>query len=78
MDIRAELVSKELTNLIARTLNKHLEFNLNEIANTTAITVLSEVQKVIQNTELSDFEMVEEIVCIFEDYNLDFGGTHDF
>jgi len=78
MDIRTELVSKELADLIVRTLNKHLEFDLNEIANTTAITMLSEIQKVLQKTELSDFDMVEEIVCIFEDYNLDFGGTHDF
>lgn len=78
MDIRAELVSLELAKTIARTLDRHLKINLDEIANTTAIMVLAEVQKAVQKCEATDFEIVEEIVCIFEKYNLSCGGTHDF
>ena len=26
----------------------------------------------------NDFDVVEEIVCIFEKYNIDAGGRHDF
>jgi len=78
MDIKAELVSRELSYKIANTLSQHLKFDLNEIANTTAITILSKVQEIIKKDELSDFEMVEKIVCLFEDYNLSCGATHDF
>ena len=40
--------------------------------------MLSEIQKVIKNEAYSDFEAIEEIVCIFEKYDIDFGNCHDF
>ena len=40
--------------------------------------MLSEIQKVIQNESYSDFDAIEEIVCIFEKYNIDSGFRHDF
>ena len=30
------------------------------------------------NICIDDFEIVEKIVCVFEKYNIDFGGCHDF
>ena len=49
-----------------------------EIANTTAIKMLAEIQAAIKNENYSDFEIVDEIVCIFGKYKIDFGSCHNF
>ena len=43
-----------------------------------AISLLRDIQAVIQDMERSDFEMVEDIVTLFEEYGLDAGVRHDF
>ena len=45
---------------------------------TIAIKALSEIQEIIHNEKKSDFEIVDEIVYVFEKYNIDFGGCHDY
>ncbi len=40
--------------------------------------LLKQVIKIIRNNKLSDFEIVEEIVCLFEKYDIDCNGQHDF
>lgn len=42
------------------------------------ISLLRDIQAVIQDMERSDFEMVEDIVTLFEEYGLDAGVRHDF
>ena len=54
------------------------EINAYEIADTTAINMLSEIQNIIRNETYSDFDVVEKIVCVFEKYGIDFGSRHDF
>ena len=75
MKLKAELLSKELAKCIANTLQ---DIDADEIADTTAINALSEIKDIIINPHLSDFEAIEEIVCVFEKYNIDFGNRHDF
>lgn len=55
-----------------------LEINADEIADTVAIKILSEIQDIIKNDDYSDFEIVERIVYMFEKYKIDFGNCHDF
>ena len=77
MNIKLEL----LKNCISDFVNSHIEdfeINADEIADTTAINILTEIQNIIKNDNLTDFEIVEEIICIFEKYNIDSGGCHDF
>ena len=59
-------------------LKKHLaDVVLN--SNTLATKALNEIQKVLNQSEnKSDFDMIEEIVCIFEKYNINAGNCHDF
>ena len=57
---------------------RDIEVDAEPIIESKSVSALSESQQVIQNDVLSDFEMVEEIVCIFEKYNIDAGGCHDF
>lgn len=75
MKLKTELLSKELANCIANTI---LDIDADKIADTTAICALSEIKDIIKNPQLSDFEAIEEIVCVFERYNIDFGSRHDF
>ncbi len=77
MNIKVEL----LKNYISDFLNNNLEdfeIDASKIADTTAVQALSEIQKVIKNESYSDFEAKEEIVGIFEKYNIDFGNCHEF
>ena len=58
-------------------LNK-FNIDVNEIVDSTAIKALSEIQNVIQNDKISDFDAIEKIVNIFEKYNISAGSRHDF
>lgn len=77
MNIKTEILRGYVANFICARI-EDFDIVANEIANSRAINALGEIQLIIQNDELSDFEMVEEIVNIFEKYELDFGATHDF
>lgn len=77
MNIKLELISKTVSELIAQQLN-FLDVDIDKIANTTAILALSEIQEVIKNEDISDFDAIEQIVCIFEKYKISAGTRHDF
>ena len=77
MDIRFELISKGIAEYVISRLGR-MDIDINEITQTTAINALSEIQEVIKNEEISDFDAMEMIVCIFEKYEIDAGPRHDF
>ena len=77
MNIKLELLKNEISDLITSRLDT-LDVDADKIADTTAINALSEIRCVIQNDTLSDFEIVEMIICIFEKYNINTGVRHDF
>lgn len=77
MNIKLELLKSNIKDYIDSNL-QDFEIDVSEIANTTAINILSEIQTTIRNENYSDFDVVEEIVCIFEKYNIDSGYRHDF
>ncbi len=77
MNIKLELLKGYIADFIKNHL-KDFEIDVCEIADTTAIQMLREIQKVIQDEQYSDFDAIEEIVCIFEKYKIDAGFRHDF
>ena len=77
MNIKMELFKSGIANFIVNNLDD-FEIDESEITNTVAINMLGEIQNVIKNEDFSDFEAIEEIVYIFEKYNIDFGFRHDF
>ncbi|MBE7049055.1 MAG: hypothetical protein E7393_06830 [Ruminococcaceae bacterium] len=77
MNIKVELLKNYISDFINFKI-EDFEIDASQIADTTAIQMLSEIQKAIKNDDYSDFEAIEEIVCIFEKYNIDFGNCHDF
>lgn len=76
MNIKHELIQSHIAEMV----EKLLEENIVDcsIADTNAIIILNEIKKVIADDSLSDFDAVEEIVCIFEKNNIDCGARHDF
>ena len=76
MNIKLELLKGSIHDIIDSRL-ADVVINADEIADTTAIKALSEIQNILAS-DLDDFETVEQIVCVFEKYNLNTGGCHDF
>ena len=77
MNIKYELIKEYLAE-VANSFIQENKLMLSEIADTNAITILDEIKTVIGNDELSDFDAIEEIVCILEKYDIYCGGRHDF
>ena len=68
-DYVAEFVSSRIEDLAIDT---------DSIANTTAISMISEIQSILKDSQLDDFNAIEEIVCVFEKHGVDCGERHDF
>ena len=77
MQIKLELLKGAIFDSITEKL-PYMEIDVDKIADTTAIKALTEIKEIIHNEEKEDFEVVEEIVSVFEKYNIDIGGRHDF
>ena len=74
LDIFAGVVSDTIKSVI-----QSIHIDTDDVINSVALTALNEIQCVIQNTDIEDdFDVVEEIVRIFEKYNINAGGRHDF
>ena len=76
MDIKIELLKRELIRKIDEELDD-FEIDATQIADTTAIKALVEIQEILKADE-DDFMTVEEIVKVFEKYGLDSLPCHDF
>lgn len=77
MNIKLELLREYIADYVRFKL-EDFEIDVSQIANTTAIMALGEIQKVIKDENYSDFDAIEEIVCIFEKYKISAGFRHDF
>jgi len=77
MNIKTELLKNRIIDIIKSNMND-FEIDADEIADTNAIRILSEIQLIIMNESYSDFEIVEKIVSLFEENNIDYGTCHDF
>ena len=77
MDIKIELLKQHILNAVIDNI-KNLDINADTISDTTAVKILAEIQKYIVNDNISDFEVVEQIILLFEPFNIDCGNRHDF
>ncbi len=77
MNIKVELVKNHIADFI----NSHIdefEINADKIANTVATNMVSEIWEIVKNDNLNDFEVMEEIVLVFEKRGINSGSRHDF
>ena len=77
MEIKLELLSNSISELVMHRLGT-IGIDADKIADTTATLILSEIKKIISNENISDFDAIEQIVIIFEKYDIDAGTRHDF
>ena len=77
MNIKLELIKEQLCETVTKNLGD-LEIDADKIADTTAISALSEIQRIFSDQNTSDFDAVERIISVFEKYGLDYGSRHDF
>ena len=77
MSVSLDLLVDGLADFIKEELT-FKKFNAKKIVNTKAVCILQEIQDVLGCESKSDFEVVEEIVCIFEKHNISAKGRHDF
>lgn len=77
MDLSLELLSSCLAEYIQEQLEMK-NFDANKLVDAKATRILQEIQEVLASDDLSDFDAVEKIVCIFEKHKLSTGGRHDF
>lgn len=64
MKIKTELLKEYISDIINNNIDD-FEIDADKIADSVAINMLAEIQKIIKNYDYSDFEIVDEIVCIF-------------
>ena len=77
MTVKTDLLKKHISDYINNNI-KDFEIDENDIINTVAINILVKIQNIIRNSEISDFEKIEKIVCLFEENMIDTGNCHDF
>ena len=77
MKIKLDLIKEYVAELVASRIND-IDIDVNAIANTTAISMISEIQCILKNQDFDDFAAIEEIVCVFEKHNIYCGNRHDF
>ena len=78
MKDKIEMIKDEIEDVLAKNLR---DVSLTD--DTIATKALKEIQSVLKSGNMvdgnkSDFEIVEKIVDIFEKYEIDKGGCHDF
>ena len=76
-------ISKKLLTYVIRTEVENKITSMNdEFPNkiqSISIEILENIRKILsRHDELSDFEMIEQIVCVLEKYNIDCDSCHDF
>ena len=77
MNIKLGLIKEQLCEAVTRSLND-LKIDADNIADTTAIRALTEIQCILSDQNTSDFDAVESIISVFEKYGLDYGSRRDF
>ena len=67
-----------LKTIISEAIDENSELlGVDEVYDSTAVEMIKEIQQILINKD-DDFEIVEDIVCVFEKYNISAGTFHDF
>ncbi len=78
MSVSQELVERELGRTMVKLLNNPEIFaTVRSAAEHTAVQTLQRIQDILSNSDLSDFQCVEEIVTAMEGFGLT-AHRHDF
>ena len=73
-EILVKLLEKEKINISF----SGLKLDSDDMVEMQSYKALKKIKNVIENDSLSDFECVEEVVCILENIGSSGGNRHDF
>lgn len=77
MKIKTELIKGYIADAVCSQLTD-FEIDEDKVADSRATLILDAVRQILLREELSDFEIVDEIVMLFSRCNIDCGSCHDF
>lgn len=77
MKIKTELIKDYIATVICGQITD-FEIEEDKVADSRAILILDAVREILINDRLTDFEIVDEIVSLFNRCNIDCGACHDF
>lgn len=73
-EILISILKKEEVNVVF----PGIKAGVAEMVEMKSYMALQKIKAIIENDSFSDFECVEEIVCVFEEIGSGGGGRHDF
>ena len=73
-EILTSVLAKEEVNIVF----PNIKMNVAEIVDMECYKTLQKIKAVIENDSLSDFDCIEEIVCLLESMGSGGGSRHDF
>ena len=77
MDLKLEVFSYAIADAINSAIQR-IHVDTTDI-HSVAFSVLNEIKVILADENIEeDFDVVEEIVRVFEKYNISTGGRHDF
>ena len=76
MKIKVELLKGFIADVVANQV-EDFEIDPTRIADTKAIMMLSEIQAILQNNNLTEFDALEEIGKIFAENRVDSGSWYN-
>ncbi len=78
MELLKDVLAKALENEEIQIVFPNLSVNAKELVELTCFQILSKIKAALENDSLSDYECIEEIICIFEDCGSKVGDRHDY
>jgi len=77
MKIKTELIKGYIADAVCSQLTD-FEIDEDKVADSRATLILDAVREILIRDELDDFQMIDEIVSLFNRCNIDCGNCHDF
>ncbi len=77
MNIKLELLQNHISDCIREAFGMNV-IDADQIADSNAINILDKIKQIINDDSLTDFEAIEQIVCLLEENNINCGSRHDF
>ena len=77
MQVKMEIIKGYIADLICSGM-QDFEIDADGITDTIALGLIGKIKDILWNRAYTDFEVVEEIVSLFQAHNIDCGERHDF
>ncbi len=77
MELAFSIIAEEIARILKENI-MDIKLDAQKVLEIESFKIVKEIHNILTNNSHSDFEMIEEIVCVFEKYGIECGGCHDF